>query len=200
MRTDNIEIKTAIGLNENISEKISKLFVEAFGEHLKAFSKDTNRLVKAFTHIFILDYFYICIIDNEVAGMIVCIDKEHYCLNPKLKILIQHLGLIKGLITYFMFKKFFNKNPKYPIEVDYKTGSIEFVATSEKYRNKGIASSIMKYIFSQNKYDKYILEVADTNEKAVHLYQKLGFNEVHRIKQNLPKSVGINYFVYMVKE
>jgi ribosomal protein S18 acetylase RimI-like enzyme len=132
--------------------------------------------------------------------MVVCIDKEHYCLIPKLNMLIKYLGLIRGLLAYFMLKKFFNKNPKSPVEIDDRTGSIEFVATSKKYRNQGIASSIMNYIFSQNKYDKYILEVADTNEKAVNLYQKLGFNEVHKIKQNLPKSVGINYFVYMVKE
>ncbi|MDR0681856.1 MAG: hypothetical protein LBG15_08435 [Dysgonamonadaceae bacterium] len=73
-----MEIKLARNLNENIKGKISELFVEAFGKDLKAVSKDPNKLVKAFSHMFVLDYFYLGIIDGEIAGMMVCIDKEHY--------------------------------------------------------------------------------------------------------------------------
>jgi ribosomal protein S18 acetylase RimI-like enzyme len=58
----------------------------------------------------------------------------------------------------------------------------------------------MEYIFSLNMYEKYILEVADTNEHAYNLYKKLGYEEVYKIKQNLPKKIGINYLVYMIKK
>jgi ribosomal protein S18 acetylase RimI-like enzyme len=98
-----------------------------------------------------------------------------------------------------IFKRYFNKYPKYPVEIDDKTGSIEFVATNRKYQRMGIATEIMEYIFSLKLYEKYILEVADTNERAFNLYEKLGYKEVHRIKQRYAKSIGINYLVYMVK-
>jgi ribosomal protein S18 acetylase RimI-like enzyme len=132
--------------------------------------------------------------------MMVCVDKDHYCINHNKKILIENLGLIKGLLANMIFKKYFNKYPKYPIEINEKTGSIEFVATNNKYGRMGIATSIMKYIFSLNMYEKYILEVADTNEKAFNLYRKLGFMEIYRIRQKFSKQIGINYLVYMIKE
>jgi ribosomal protein S18 acetylase RimI-like enzyme len=194
-----MEIKLAKNLNGNVKEKISKLFVEAFEKDLKIISKDTNKLIKAFSHMFVLDYFYVGIIDNEIAGMMACVDKEHYCINQKQKILIKNLGLIKGFFANMIFKNYFNKYPKYPVEIDDKTGSIEFVATNKKHRKTGIATEIMKYIFSLKLYEKYILEVADTNEQALNLYKKLGYKEVHRIKQRYAKKIGINYLVYMVK-
>jgi ribosomal protein S18 acetylase RimI-like enzyme len=194
-----MEIKLAKDLNGNMGEKISELFVEAFGKELKIISKDTHKLIKAFSHMFVLDYFYVGIIDNEIAGMMVCMDKKHYCIHHNKKILIKNLGLIKGLLVNMLFKKYFNKYPKYPVEIDDKTGSIEFVATNKKYQRMGIASKIMEYIFSLRLYEKYILEVADTNEKAFNLYQKLGYKEVHRIKQKYAKTIGINYLVYMIR-
>jgi hypothetical protein len=35
--------------------------------------------------MFIFDYFYVGIIDNEIAGMKACMDKEHYCINHNKK-------------------------------------------------------------------------------------------------------------------
>jgi ribosomal protein S18 acetylase RimI-like enzyme len=194
-----MEIKLAKDMSDNIREKMSELFVEAFEKDLKIISRDTNKLTKAFSHMFVLDYFYVGIIDNEVAGMMACVDKEHYCINHSRKTLIKNLGIIKGLLANMIFTKYFNKYPKYPVEIDEKTGSIEFVATNKKYRKKGVASSIMEHIFSLDTYEKYILEVADTNEQAFRLYEKLGYREVYRIKQKHVKNIGINYLVYMVK-
>jgi ribosomal protein S18 acetylase RimI-like enzyme len=194
-----LEIKLAKDLNDNTREKISGLFVEAFEKDLKIISKDTSKLTKAFSHIFVLDYFYVGIIDNEIAGMMACVDKEHFCINHNRKTLIKYLGIIKGLLANMIFTKYFNKYPKYPVEIDEKTGSIEFVATNKKYRKKGIASTIMEHIFSLSVYKKYILEVADTNERAFRLYEKLGYREVHRIKQRYAKTIGINYLIYMMK-
>jgi ribosomal protein S18 acetylase RimI-like enzyme len=194
-----MEIKPAKNLDENIRDKISKLFVEAFGKSLKIISKDTNKLEKAFSHMFVLDYFYVCIINNEVAGMIACVEKDHYCIKHDKKILVYNLGLMKGFLANIIVKKYLNKNPKYPIEIDKKTGPIEFIATSNNHRKKGIATSIMEYIFSLKIYEKYILEVADTNEGAFNLYKKWGYEEVCKIKQKFAKRIGINYLVYMIK-
>jgi hypothetical protein len=42
--------------------------------------------------MFVVDYFYVAIIDNEIAGMMVYVDKDHYCINHNKKILIENLG------------------------------------------------------------------------------------------------------------
>jgi ribosomal protein S18 acetylase RimI-like enzyme len=192
-------IKLAKDMNGDIREKISELFVEAFEKELKIISRDTKKLTKAFSHMFVLDYFYAGVIDDEIAGMMACVDKEHYCINHNRKTLIKNLGIIKGFLADMIFTKYFNKYPKYPVEIDEKTGSIEFVATNKKYQKRGIASAIMEHIFLLGVYEKYILEVADTNEQAFRLYKKLGYEEVHRIKQRYAKTIGINYLIYMVK-
>ena len=197
-----MEIKLATDINDNIREKISELFVEAFGKDLRIISNDKNKIIKAFSHMFVPEYFYVGIVDNEIAGMMVCIDKTRCrdCIKQDKKILIKELGFIKGLMANIIIDKYINKNPKYPIDVEGKTGSIELVATNKKYRKKGIATKIMEYIFSLNMYEKYILEVADTNESAYNLYMKLGFKEVYKIKQVLAKRYGIKYLAYMVRE
>jgi hypothetical protein len=129
-----MEIKRAIGFDDNIREKISEIFVEAYGKDLKFFSNDPDKMVKAFSHMFVLDYFYVAIIDNEIAGMAVCVDKEHFCINHNGKTFRKYLGTYKGALANILFKYYFNKYPKYPIEIDRKTGSVEFVAIKEKYR------------------------------------------------------------------
>jgi ribosomal protein S18 acetylase RimI-like enzyme len=192
-----VEIKLARDLGGDIREKISGLFAEAFGKELKIISRDTDKLARAFSHMFVLDYFYVGITGGEIAGMMVCADKEHYCIDHDKRILIKNLGPIKGLLADMIFKKYFNRYPKYPVEIDDKTGSVEFVATNKKYRRTGVATEIMEHIFSLKLYEKYILEVADTNERAFKLYEKMGYREVHRIKQKYAKKTGINYLVYM---
>jgi ribosomal protein S18 acetylase RimI-like enzyme len=81
--------------------------------------------------------------------------------------------------------------------MDERTASVEFVATAPEYRNKGVATALMNYIFTLPEYDKYMLEAADTNTNALALYEKLGYKEVHRIKQRFAKHIGINYLLYM---
>ena len=189
-----MEIKPAKDVNGNIQEKICKLYVETFGKDMDAISKNREKAVKAFTHMFVVDDFYVCIIDNEVVGMAACANKEAYSIKHDKKVLIKELGLINGLVTNMTLKRIFTNPPKYPIEIDDKTGSIENVATDSNYRKKGIATSLMKYIFALNMYEKYFLEVFDTNENAIKLYKKLGFKEVGTQK--------IHSFnnVYMLKE
>ena len=193
-----MEIKQAIELGDNIKEKISEIFVDAFYEHFEYFSKDTSKLIKAFSHMFVIEYFYVAIINNEIAGMIACMDKEHFCINHNRKILINNLGLIKGLFLSIIFRYYFNKYPKYSIEMDEKTCSVEFAATNKKYKRMGVASKIMEYLLNLSEYNHYIVEVADNNINSLGLCKKMGFKEVLRKKMKYGKKhSGINYLVYL---
>jgi ribosomal protein S18 acetylase RimI-like enzyme len=192
-----MEIKQASELDDAIREEISTIFVEGFGKELWILSKDHNTLIKAFAHTFVLDIFYVAIINSKIAGIMACTNMETHCTKFDEKIFKKYFGFIKGIIANNIFKNYFQKLPKYPIETNERMASVEFVATSEKYRGKGVASAIMNYLYTFPQYDEYILEVADTNTAAIKLYDKLGYKEVYRIKQKFSKYIGINYLVYM---
>jgi ribosomal protein S18 acetylase RimI-like enzyme len=193
-----MEIKRALAFDSGIRETISEIFVDAYGKDLRFFAKDPARLQRALAHMFALEYFYVAVIDHEIAGMAVCVDTGHFCIRGDRKTLARHLGIVKGLCANALFKYYFNKTPKYPVAVDAKTASVEFVATRAAYRKKGVASAIMNHLFTLPEYDRYILEVADTNTSALALYEKLGYREVYRKKQPFGKYIGLNYLVYMI--
>lgn len=190
-----IEIKPAAELGKNAKRKLSEIFVDGFGMYLTFFSKDKEKLVNAFEHMFVTEVFYVAVIDGEAAGMAACTDsKARFSINHDKKELIKHLGLLKGTFADYAFKREFQKPPVLSGE---KTASVEFVATASKYRGKGAASAIMKHLFSLPQYEEYVLEVADTNTNAVRLYEKLGYKEFRRIRQRFGRISGVNYLVYM---
>ena len=193
-----MEIKRAVNVGVDIHEKISEIFVDGFGKDLRFFSKDKNKLAKALAHIFVVDYFYVAVIDDEVAGITACVDRDHFCVNPDRKTLVKHLGIVKGFLAASSFKRYFQHYPKYPVDMDSTTASVEFVAVSSKHRKKGVASAILTHLHSLPEYKDYILEVADTNTNAFELYKRLGYKEVVRKKLKLEKLFSkVNYFVYM---
>lgn len=176
--------------------KISKIFVDGFFQWLHFFSEDKDKLVKAFSHIFNLEVFYVAVIDGDIAGIAACTDGKVPSVHLESKELKKYLGFFMGTIAYFILKREFVEK-KYPFEIEKNMGMVEFVATSTRYRGKGVATAIMNYIFDSNPYDFYALEVADTNINAVKLYEKLGYTEFLRIKHKHSKQSGINNLVYM---
>ncbi len=176
--------------------KISKIFVDGFYQWLNYFSKDKDILTKAFSHMFNLDIFYVAVIDGEIAGIAACSDGKAASVHLERAELKKHLGFFMGNLTYFILKKEFEEKA-YPFEITNGMGLVEFVATSTNHRGQGVASEIMKHIFSSTPHYTYALEVADTNTNAVKLYEKLGYSEFLRIKQKHSKQSGVNNLVYM---
>lgn len=117
-------------------------------------------------------------------------------LSDEKKELKRHLGFVKGTLAYTVLKRELENHP-YPFELTPGTGSIEFVAVSSGHKGKGVATALINYIFEDTSYDEYILEVAYTNDVAVRLYTKIGFEEFTRVKEKHPKKSGINFLVYM---
>jgi len=193
-----MEIRPALDLGAVAREKISELFVDGFYDDLKMFSKDRARLARAFAHMFLLRYFYVALVDGEIAGVAACLGAEDYCVKFDQKELVRHLGLFRGLFAGFAFK-YLGHSPKYPPEAatDERTGSIEFVATGSLRRKKGVAAAILGHLHSLPEYAEHVLEVKDTNAAAVALYEKLGYREVFRRKFRWSKRADFDYFVYM---
>lgn len=190
-----IEIKRASELGESARKKISEVFVDGFGEHLTYFSKDRKNLERAFEHMFVLDHFYVGIIEEEIAGITTCSNGKAPSINQSKKELIKHLGFFKGTIANIVFKREFQKPP---IVTGDQIASVGFVATASKHRGKGVATAILNYLLTLPQYNEYVLQdIADTNTPAINLYEKLGYKEFIRIKQKHSKITGINYYLSM---
>ena len=192
-----MEIKNANSFNDNIRETIAEIFVDAFFDSaLKYISKNKETLKKIFTPMFVLEHFYVAVIENEIAGIIACNDRHNTCININKNIIIKYIGKLKGFFIYHIIKKSFNNyTKKFKIETSEKTAVIEILATKLKFRRIGIASSLMDYIIEFPEFKHYVLEVIDTNKNALELYRKYGFIETHRKKFNPSKE--FNYFIYM---
>ena len=194
-----VKIKPAGEVGESARTKVSEIFADGFGQWLHFFSKTTERLSRAFAHMFVLDAFFIAVIDGEIVGIAACTDGKTPSVRLNSKELRRHLGLVRGSIAGVVLKKEF-ENHRYPFPLESGTGLIEFVATGRKYRRKGVASSLIQHILSDTPYRSYVLEVVDTNTPAISLYPRLGFKEFFRIPQKHSKLSGVNYRVYMKYE
>ncbi len=176
--------------------QISRIFVDGFYQWLKFFSKDKEKLAKAFEHMFNLEVFFVAVENGVIAGITACTDGKTACVQLKKPQLRKYLGIIRGSVTHSILKKQFEDKP-YPFEIAEGMGTVEFVATSPEYRGRGVATAIISHIVSTMPYSEYVLEVADTNTGAVKLYEKLGFSEFMRIQEKNNKKSGVNFLVYM---
>jgi ribosomal protein S18 acetylase RimI-like enzyme len=185
-----MEIKRAAEFGDSIREKLGELYVNAFYDDvLKFFSRNKTKLIKLFACVFLLDCFYVAIIDDEIIGMVACMGKDDACIKFDLKTIVKYIGLFGGLIINFWLKQFLKVSPEH----DEKTALIECLAIDTKHQRKGIASAFVKSLFKLTKYTNYILEVIGTNKKAIKLYGKLGFKVVN-IKPYFPSVYfGLKY-------
>ncbi len=65
--------------------------------------------------------------------------------------------------------------------IAYENADLANIGVSKQYQGKGIGSQLMEFcerIVNQNKCENYSLEVRVSNLKAIHLYEKFGFQKV----------------------
>ncbi|WP_223702344.1 GNAT family N-acetyltransferase [Sutcliffiella deserti] len=69
------------------------------------------------------------------------------------------------------------------VEPEFGEASIEFFAVNELHRGNGIGAQLLtialQWIFTFNKIYSVTLCVNSTNQKAINLYRKMGFDQVH---------------------
>ncbi|MFD1707224.1 GNAT family N-acetyltransferase [Siminovitchia sediminis] len=179
----------------DVRKQMSEIFSEGFSQWLVFFSKDKNKIAKAFAHMFVLNQFYVAIANNKIAGMTACTDGTERSVRLNKKELRKHLGFFKGSMAGIFLKKEFEAPFE---EFPPNTGSIEFVGTASEFRGQGVASQIIKHIIENTPYNDYVIEeVADTNTSAMNLYNKLGFEEYKRkpLPKIRAKKIGINNFL-----
>ena len=176
-------------LGFNPREQMGKVFAEAYYDlWLSRFSGDKAKLAKAFEHTFDLHCFYVAIENGEILAQAVCTDEDIDAVVLDKDKLIAALGETDGSLAYTTLTKELIDH-EYPFEFTNSTGALEFVSTAPSHQGKGIAGNLLTYIFNNTRYMEYVLEVADTNLGAIHLYEKLGFHEFKRTEYIYMKKV-----------
>lgn len=114
---------------------------------------------------------------NELLGSFNYELNEGSFNNEFLKILLYDENKIKGILVYeFLYDR---------IEIDY-------IIVDINYRNRGIATKLLKYMENEYKDIKNItLEVRESNEVAINFYLKNGFKEVTKRKNYYKDEDGI---------
>ncbi len=79
----------------DVRKQMSEIFAEGFTQWLGYFSKDELIIAKAFAHMFVLDQFYVAIINDKVAGIAACTDGKTSSVRLNKKELREHLGSLR---------------------------------------------------------------------------------------------------------
>lgn len=69
------------------------------------------------------------------------------------------------------------------IEVHFEVIDIINIAVLAESQNKGIASSLLNYVFKKFSCERALLEVKEDNETAINFYKKNNFKEINRRKK-----------------
>lgn len=160
----------------DVRDEVTDLFLEGFYSKLAFFTKDRNRLRVAFRDDLRPDMFYVAEYDGRIAGILACSNNSRRALTVNRTSLRRGLGFVRGSVAYAVLKRDFNATLPY----DDDTGYIEWVATSERARGRGVSTELFRHVMEYLPYRTLVLEVLDFNENAHRLYRKLGFAEYAR--------------------
>ena len=111
------------------------------------------------------------------------IDKNSFS-NEFLKIILYENNVIEGVLVYNLI---------------YDRIEIDYIVVHENYRNKGIATSLLKYIEKDRNIKNITLEVRESNINAIKFYLKNGFKKVSIRKNYYKEENGILMMKSLVK-
>ena len=187
---NNITIRKAI---EDDRFKISSVIANGFKKDFAILNKDMTKIANALQNGIHIDKFYVALSLDTIIGVAACTDCDGRAIDVDKKAYRKYLGLLKGTIATLVMKEEFMK----PLNYLKTTGFIECVAVDANYRGRGIAGTMLNYIFENSKYTEYILDVTDINTNAIHCYEKIGFKEFERITEKHGKQKGFNAKIHM---
>lgn len=171
-----IQIRRMDEFSHDIRDEVVDVFLEGFYSKLHFFTKDRDKLKAAFRNEIRSDMFYVAELDGAIAGILGVSSNTRRAVVADRVSLRRGLGLVMGSIAYNALKGPFNS----PLPYDDDTGYIEWVATAESARGRGVASALFQHSMEHLPYRSFVLEVLEFNDNAHRLYEKLGFEEYAR--------------------
>ena len=166
------------GLPPGLVGFASELFLSALSEKFAPIFGDDSKVIEFVGSCIEVSHCFSALEDDTLLGVLAVQTEDQNFLNPSFKDLRDHYGfwraLVKGVALHLL-----QHTPK-PGEL-----YIEGIAVVDFARGKGVGTKLleelMRFAHTQN-FKKVTLEVIDTNPRALHLYERLGFTIQKRSK------------------
>lgn len=181
-------------LNEALKYEAISVFLEGFYPIFsKMVSKDRDVLHTLFGDSFQENMAYACLFDNKVVGFLAYSNSKQRSVALKKEVCQRLLGRISGFLVYQQMGAMLCK-----VNVSSeKECYLDFLATSEAARGKGVGAALMNYALALPEYDVYTLDVLEKNNVAVTLYEKLGFCRVKTVANPIKMLSGYGKSIFM---
>lgn len=191
----NYKVKKLSDLNDEHIHQVSKIFIDSFYYMFEKFCKEIDSIRVCFEKAFIPSMFYVALDNNKVVGFIGISNNKKRVVDFEKSMFIEKFGDIKGKYFYWQLKKLIGV----PIVKNENECYIDFVAVDKEYRNRGVGTTLFKYIHYNKRYKSYSLDVLSKNEGAKKLYESLGYKTTHIKKSFVTNISGLGHFIIMQK-
>lgn len=185
-----MQIRKAKEVDRN---SIALCIAEGFEKDFSVLCKDNQKVAAAIAAGLKVESFYVADIEGNIAGMLAISDCNSRAARVESVSLKKQFGFFKGVIGAFILKKEFEGWLEYPVT----TGYIEFVSVRKKYRQQGIATTLLQESMLLANYQDFVLDVTDINHNAIKCYTKVGFEEFKRIPEKHSKQKGFQAKIFM---
>lgn len=172
---------------------IALCIAEGFEKDFSVLCKDNPKVAAAIAAGLNMENFYVADIKGNIAGVLAISDCNNRAARVESVSLKKKFGFFKGVIGAFVLKKEFEGRLGYPAT----TGYIEFVAVRKKYRQQGIATTLLQESMLLTNYREFVLDVIDINYNAIKCYTKIGFEEFKRVPEKHGKQKGFQAKIFM---
>lgn len=189
------EIRQLSTLEQQYFDQTLTLLINSFYSMFKKILKDKEVLCRLFAPCMQQDLFYVRLEGDVVAGLIAVSNLKRRAIEINQDVCISVFGKIKGKLFASQLSKILSE----PEVNDSCSGYVDFLATNQNYRRKGVGASLLTFLKENMGYTDLYLDVLASNAPAISLYTKMGYEFV-RVKKNiLMRLAGIGKMYVMKK-
>lgn len=166
---------------------IAETIVEGFYQDLKALTKSKKKLLRVLEPAIQLDRFFVAedTRTGTVVGAVGLSDLQGYSVQLKPDVFKAELGPVIGSLGVKIMSYEINR----PGVFGNNQGQIDFVCVRHSARGHGLAEKMINRLFQDTRYAEYTLDVVEGNERALALYERVGFRVV-----GIEKEIGGKWF------
>ncbi len=190
-----IKVVKGNGNLEN-KEKVIEILMTAFNKKFSSVIKNEEKLRKLMKKYINFENAFYCYYEGEIVGVLGFESKNKKFDKINFWTLLFEIGIIKMIKTILLYAPFSRKLKENEIR-------IIAIAVDENKRGLGIGTHLLQKFYNysrEEKFQKILLEVVDTNPKAKKLYKEHNFKDSNYIKlDSRHKAAGFNGVYFMEK-
>ncbi|MEG0468524.1 MAG: GNAT family N-acetyltransferase [Longicatena sp.] len=190
----NLSIIKLTDLDDQAKAEAIQVYTDCFPVYNRI-SKHKKTLSDFFMDAFDFNLTYAAVIDKKIIGFLAISNGKERSLKFDKSKCINVLGKVMGVITYHEMK-FILGRPNLENETDI---GIDYLATREAYRGKGIASKLIEYACVNLCDKECFIDVDANNTVAKRLYEYLGFKEYDQHNSMINRMLGFGCISRMKK-